>query len=415
MERTYVIHTDGYFQELTGKVDPLPFHAMSNYPYGSDEHYPTDALHTDYLKTWNTRVHGQSFGIVNSASALVDTARKIANPAVGDPGLPVAGTTRTVAEPGTHFSANSDLLVLRSLGLSGTLATLTASAGYESAGTSVPPTPASPGTSVSIAALSADDGTYWRTNLTSTDRTWNWQVVKFTLTAAQRAKVSELRVLWRGYGEPTTGYTTKIAVWNAVSGSWEATNSTTALGAKGTLSWAKTSVPNAECLTCHDGSVPAGVTMPSGLTTVSASWGSTGTPSYHGAYKTSSGFGGTLVSDYKRGVAPDIACATCHDPHGSASIYHFPLTVKDKTGISVTAGTSGDNLCSACHVGGADVYHASCLSCHNSEGHGPWSFAGSDCTACHRHGGTWDHQANDPTYYNDNGCHCGVPGPYQTF
>ena len=39
-------------------VEPLPFHAMSTYPYGVAESYPTDDAHRDYQATWNTRVMG---------------------------------------------------------------------------------------------------------------------------------------------------------------------------------------------------------------------------------------------------------------------------------------------------------------------------------------------------------------------
>ena len=58
MERTYVIHTDGYHQTISGSVDPMPFQGMSNYPYAATEHYPDDQAHLDYLATWNTRVMG---------------------------------------------------------------------------------------------------------------------------------------------------------------------------------------------------------------------------------------------------------------------------------------------------------------------------------------------------------------------
>ncbi|MEZ6008949.1 MAG: hypothetical protein R3F05_14455 [Planctomycetota bacterium] len=37
-------------------VEPLPFHGMSGYPYGSDEHYPDDEVHRAYRAEWNTRV-----------------------------------------------------------------------------------------------------------------------------------------------------------------------------------------------------------------------------------------------------------------------------------------------------------------------------------------------------------------------
>ncbi len=73
MERTYILHTDGFYQELSGAVDPMPFHAMSNYPYPASEHYPTDADHTAYLATWNTRHHaagGTTTDGVSKASSV---------------------------------------------------------------------------------------------------------------------------------------------------------------------------------------------------------------------------------------------------------------------------------------------------------------------------------------------------------
>ncbi len=37
-------------------LEPLPFRAMSGYPYGSGERFPDTALHRDYLERWLTRV-----------------------------------------------------------------------------------------------------------------------------------------------------------------------------------------------------------------------------------------------------------------------------------------------------------------------------------------------------------------------
>ena len=40
---------------FSSSVLPLPFHAMSRYPYPVTEHYPRDAAHDDYQRTYNTR------------------------------------------------------------------------------------------------------------------------------------------------------------------------------------------------------------------------------------------------------------------------------------------------------------------------------------------------------------------------
>ncbi|MCE9635265.1 MAG: FG-GAP-like repeat-containing protein [Planctomycetes bacterium] len=59
--RSYVLRFTGWCkgQELYTAhgwtVEPLPFLGMSNYPYRADEHYPDDAAHREYRKTWNTR------------------------------------------------------------------------------------------------------------------------------------------------------------------------------------------------------------------------------------------------------------------------------------------------------------------------------------------------------------------------
>jgi tetratricopeptide (TPR) repeat protein len=63
--RDYVLYTDSWLKDsdlntATGTtVGPLPFHAMSRYPYGSDERYPEDAAHRRYLQTYDTRVVGR--------------------------------------------------------------------------------------------------------------------------------------------------------------------------------------------------------------------------------------------------------------------------------------------------------------------------------------------------------------------
>ena len=62
--RDFLLVTDAYFKqpfvkrilgEDLSRVDPLPFHGMSNYPYDPSESYPEDPAHRAYLEDWNTR------------------------------------------------------------------------------------------------------------------------------------------------------------------------------------------------------------------------------------------------------------------------------------------------------------------------------------------------------------------------
>jgi tetratricopeptide (TPR) repeat protein len=63
-KRSFVLKTWGYCKDCslftaTGDtIEPLPFHAMSKYPYGPEEHYPDDPLHKDYLRRYQTRQVG---------------------------------------------------------------------------------------------------------------------------------------------------------------------------------------------------------------------------------------------------------------------------------------------------------------------------------------------------------------------
>ena len=43
-------------------VGPLPFHAMTKYPYPPDEHYPNSAAYREYLDHYNTRVVSKAIG-----------------------------------------------------------------------------------------------------------------------------------------------------------------------------------------------------------------------------------------------------------------------------------------------------------------------------------------------------------------
>lgn len=63
-KRDFLIYSVGWVKDgdlntaLGQTVEPLPFHGMSRYPYGKTEHYPTDKLHKEYQRKYNTREVG---------------------------------------------------------------------------------------------------------------------------------------------------------------------------------------------------------------------------------------------------------------------------------------------------------------------------------------------------------------------
>lgn len=71
--RTFLFYADGFSKEMDinsaspHEAGPLPFHAMTRYPYSGSEHYPRTASHLDYLSRYNTR-------IVHSDLPPLDTA-----------------------------------------------------------------------------------------------------------------------------------------------------------------------------------------------------------------------------------------------------------------------------------------------------------------------------------------------------
>ncbi|KKL14915.1 hypothetical protein LCGC14_2510890, partial [marine sediment metagenome] len=60
--RSFILKTDSYCKDMDlctahpDTVRPLPFHAMSGYPYGPDEHYPDNEKTRQYRRRFNTRV-----------------------------------------------------------------------------------------------------------------------------------------------------------------------------------------------------------------------------------------------------------------------------------------------------------------------------------------------------------------------
>ncbi len=60
-KRDFLLLVDGWAKDADANtafsqtVLPLPFHAMSSYPYATGERYPQDQAHQDYLREYNTR------------------------------------------------------------------------------------------------------------------------------------------------------------------------------------------------------------------------------------------------------------------------------------------------------------------------------------------------------------------------
>jgi len=63
--RSFILKTDSFCKDMDlysahgDTVEPLPFHSMSNYPYGPDENYPDDVKRREYRRQYNTRPVGE--------------------------------------------------------------------------------------------------------------------------------------------------------------------------------------------------------------------------------------------------------------------------------------------------------------------------------------------------------------------
>ncbi len=445
MTRTYMIHTDGYHNSRTGMVEPLPFHGMSGYPYGPDERYPDDEFHTDYLEEWNTRhktpevsvdsaeESAQGMETVEAAGSSLLTRigrflgalwTDIVDGSVGDGeqqrvayGLRDGSTLSTpypmrratlarratqpaeAPELAEHYSLNTDMLRVSGDSTGAGLQTYAPVAGWTSVGTSNPPPISAPGTATvvgNLTAASSADGTYWMTDDAATDTAWNWQVVRIEIPESEVGRLETLRFEWRGYGEPTTGYGLKFAVWDFSTEAWTTIKSATAVGSPVTYMDMQTAVPNWYCLRCHDGSPPPGVIVPPGVSNIGAYWGVGTTSDGHGP-RAGSGTGG-LKQGLARGM-DEIPCVSCHESHGNQNLFHISTATNGTSGISVTNGNSVKTLCSACHVGTAADWHSECDWCHSQPSHGvefinspevangyPYPNDASNCLLCHNHG-----------------------------
>ena len=365
-----------------------------------------DAVDTAAVSAWSAPDPG-GFEVLNAEvpywapvtsdsqieAALWDFDVSFTAPASAETLTPAA--EETVTPTMDSYSVDTDLLVVRHRDSAGVISTMTVAAAWESSTVGeTPPVPAAPGSSVGIGThfkAASANGNYWRTALASGDRAWDWQLVRVDLGSSAQTSTAELSLLWRGHGVPTATYNTALYVWDVDSAAWR-TIVRENVPVDRTVGWTTQSVANEFCLSCHDGDAPDGSVMPSGVTTISAAWGVAGDK--HGA-GVGAAFGGPLVAPYSRGQG-SVACMSCHDTHGSGSIYHFPSNV-NATPVAPIANGSAGALCAGCHSGGLTSWHGPCYDCHSE----PHELApditdrlptlGSDCFSCHGHGKSWTH------------------------
>lgn len=388
MERTYIIHTDGYHQTQTGKVDPMPFHAMSNFPYGADEHYPDDAEHRTYLAEYETRIHTTSNEVPTGASAVAaaDVFRTLHTP--------VASTTRVKAAAADGaYSLDTDTLKLDIIRSDGSLLTLAPVSASE-ASSSALPTGTAGGSAVPVDRLAAvgagSPGVYLRTALATAEGSYDWQLYGFDVTTATASTMRSASLSWTGRGDPTPGHPTSILRWDPTTSAWMSIASADMPTAR-TMTYAKAAVDTTLCLKCHGATPPAGVTM-TGVRSLAGYTTTTG--DFHGT-RAGTGFGtGGLTADHTRGESA-IPCATCHDPHGSASLYHVPSVVNGSSVPTITTGSQIRYLCKACHTGTMVDWHdnGACY-CHFDSAMGDYSGElndNVDCLQCHGHNKSWVH------------------------
>jgi len=82
--RDFLLLVDGWAKDadantaFPNSVEPLPFHAMSSYPYPAGEHFPDDAIHREYREQYNTR---PALRLIRPLTALPE--RHATNPSGG--------------------------------------------------------------------------------------------------------------------------------------------------------------------------------------------------------------------------------------------------------------------------------------------------------------------------------------------
>ena len=76
--RTFLLYVHGYSKEMNPRsatpdtVAPLPFSAMSGYPYGVGEGYPRTSAHREYVERYNTRIVHRAVPSIDATALAAD-------------------------------------------------------------------------------------------------------------------------------------------------------------------------------------------------------------------------------------------------------------------------------------------------------------------------------------------------------
>ncbi|MDA8210613.1 MAG: fibronectin type III domain-containing protein [Clostridia bacterium] len=300
LQRSTVLMADFYYKQ-TGSakrdpavkvpVEPLPFRSMSSYPYPPGEKYPDDAEHRKYLKEWNTREYRLVDGKVIKHEGFWQTLLKRGNELTQwfrqqmrelfakqekvPPNLkeyfkkhpPKVVKEERAGKP-EHYSLNTNMMSVRVTHVYGAsiyLPNNVGSAIWESLTEPVISSLGEPvANTVYLDSASAMDSNNWRTALATAEGDYNYQVFQMTVSE-QVYKISNLGILWNGYGEPTPNHETSLYVWNYQTGNWELLQSKQIYVPESFYNFRQLD-NSAFCSKCHDGTPPAGLpTTPSNV------------------------------------------------------------------------------------------------------------------------------------------------------
>jgi hypothetical protein len=169
------------------------------------------------------------------------------------------------------------------------------------------------------------------------------------------------------------------------------------------------------CLSCHDGTTPPGVTMPTMVNMALDSNGGGYPRDHHGPIEGNAGSKvgkGSMkkpyVTDAEFAAGDDPAtpyaamnCSDCHGAHGSPNIANLRSSITIGGVVMTVGGEPGTGVLNEAHYAGSSTYilpeisggsqqdhywGAWCTFCHRMEGH-PGKVETDACTTGHMHGG----------------------------